>query len=118
MARASSFFALETRTWLREFPSLLRLRLTARGRLRSRLTCSPPLTGCGYFLAAALTRGSFPCGCALGGDRLASACKHTFGDVPRSRHDNGVPRQGEAARLPPQKKSPATENDRGAGSTE
>ena len=45
------------RMWFREFPFiLLRLRLTAlKGRLRSRLTCSPPFTGFGYFLAAALT---------------------------------------------------------------
>ena len=45
--------------------SLLRLRLTADGRLRSRLTCSPPFTGFGYFLAAALARDSFTCGYAV-----------------------------------------------------
>ena len=56
--------------------------------------CSPPFTGFGYFLAVALARDSFTCGCALGGDRLAWACKHTLGDALRSRHDNGVPRLG------------------------
>ena len=57
---------------------LLRLRLTADGRLRSRLKCSPPFTGFGTFLAAALARGSFTCGCALGGNRLASLGSKRF----------------------------------------
>ena len=101
--------------WLREFPFFVRLKRGCGYASFSTFTapaldglrpsalaayCSPPFTGFGYFLAAALTRGTFTCGCALGGYRLASACKHTLGDVPRSRHDIGVPRQGEATRLP------------------